>query len=146
MADSSAVNAISTENTFLMHSTDGSTYKKLVDIKEFPDLGAAPGTIDVTTLSDHQKMYLNDLLDTGALEFNCNYVKADYEALQAIAGKKGEQFAIWFGIDATGEPSGDYGKFTFKGELAVWVKGGGTSASVDMGISIAPSTAVEMAE
>lgn len=144
MADSSAVNAISTENTFLMHSTDGTAYTKLVDIKEFPDLGAAPSTIDVTTLSDHQKMYINDLLDTGTLEFNCNYVKADYETLSALSGKKGEKYAIWFGVDASGEPDGNYGKFTFRGELSVWVKGGSTSASVDMGVAIAPSSEVTL--
>ena len=50
--------------TFLMKGTGTGTltYAKLCDIKEFPDLGKAPGTIDVTTLSDGQKMYLPDIL------------------------------------------------------------------------------------
>jgi len=43
--------AISTYKTFLMHEQSG-TYEKLIDIKEFPDLGGAPEMIDVTTLSD----------------------------------------------------------------------------------------------
>ena len=50
--------AITSYKTFLMHSTDGTAYTKLVDIKEFPDLGKAPDTIDITTLSDSMKRYL----------------------------------------------------------------------------------------
>ena len=34
--------AISTYKVFLMKKGDGSTYSKLVDIKDFPDLGGAP--------------------------------------------------------------------------------------------------------
>lgn len=34
-----AYNASSTYKTFLMHSTDGSAYTKVIDIKDFPDLG-----------------------------------------------------------------------------------------------------------
>lgn len=36
--------AISTFKTFLMHKKEASTYEKLVDITEFPDLGSDPGT------------------------------------------------------------------------------------------------------
>ena len=34
-----AYNASSTYMSFLMHSTDGTTWTKLVDIRDFPDLG-----------------------------------------------------------------------------------------------------------
>ena len=45
--------AISSYNVVLKTSTTASgTYTKLVDIKDFPDLGSAPDTIEVTTLSD----------------------------------------------------------------------------------------------
>ena len=53
--------AITSYKTFLMHSTDGTAYTKLVDIKEFPDLGKAPDTIDITTLSDSMKRYLRQV-------------------------------------------------------------------------------------
>lgn len=133
--------AISTENTFLMKGTGTSsvTYSKLVDIKEFPDLGGAPGIIDTTTLTNHMKVGVADLIDPGELEFNCNYDPTDYATLVALKGKK-EKFAVWFGINASGQPDGHNGKFEFEGELSVWVKGGGVSAAVDMGVSIAPST------
>ena len=45
--------AISTYKIFLMMMQDsGSTYAKLVDIKDFPDLGGAPEMLETTTLSD----------------------------------------------------------------------------------------------
>lgn len=127
--------AITTENTYLIHKGTGSTWTKLVDIKEFPDLGKAPNTVDITTLSDHMKTALNGLVDPGALEFTANYDKTDFATLKALEGKS-EQYGIQFG------KTGGDGVFTFTGQLAVWVKGGGVEAAVDMGISIAPSTEI----
>ena len=40
--------AISTYKIFLMSSTDGSQYEKLIDIKSFPDLGGAPEMLETT--------------------------------------------------------------------------------------------------
>lgn len=135
--------------TFLMKKGTGSgnTYSKLCDIKEFPDLGGAPDTIDVTTLSDGQKMYLPDILDPGNLEFNANYDPTTYDTLKALEGKT-ESYAVWFGgTESNGvvTPDGSAGKFEFQGQLSVWVKGAGVSAAVDMGISIAPSTKITKA-
>ena len=135
--------------TFLMMkgTGTGATYSKLCDIKEFPDLGKAPDTVDVTTLSDGQKVYLPDILDPGMLEFTANYDSATYETLKALEGST-KDFAIWFGgTESQGvlTPSGSAGKFEFQGQLSVWVKGAGVSAAVDMGIGIAPSTKITKA-
>lgn len=132
--------------TFLMNSADGKTWSKLVDIKEYPDLGQAPDTLETTTLSDKMKTYINDILDTGGgLEFNFNYTPADYQTLQEHSGKQ-EHWAIWLGgTEAEGvlTPTGSEGKFSFQGEMTPWLKGAGTSAVVEMGASIAPSTPIE---
>lgn len=134
--------------TFLMHKKagEGNTWEKLVDVKEIPDLGQAPDTIDITTLSDGQKRYLADILDTGGgLEFNANYDLADYTKLKALEHKS-EDYAVWLGGTETGgvlTPDGSEGKFEFQGELTVWLKGVGVSAAHDMGISIAPSTEIK---
>lgn len=137
----------SSYKSFLMYKTSGesATYAKLVDIKEFPDLGSAPNTLDATTLSDKQKIYVNDIYDPGALEFSANYDPDDFDKLKALEGIQTE-YAIWFGGTETAgvlTPTGDLGKFEFKGELAVWVKGASVSAIRDMGISIAPSTEIK---
>lgn len=128
--------AITTEDTYLIYKNT-STWEKLVDIKDFPDLGSAPSTVDVTTLSNHMKVYLNGLVDPGALEFTANYDKTDYEKLFALAGSE-KEYGIQFG------KTGTDGVFTFKGELSVWVKGGSVEAAVDMGISIASATEIKL--
>lgn len=136
--------ARTTYQTYLMHSDDGQEWTKLVDIKEFPDLGKTPDTIDVTTLTHNQKTYLQDILDPGQLEFNANYDKADYEKIKALEHKS-QHYAVWFGGTGDGlsaVPDGNAGKFKFEGEITCWVKGGGVSAAVDMGIAIAVSTEI----
>lgn len=127
--------AITTENTYLIHKND-STWEKLVDIKEFPDMGKAPSTVDTTTLSDHMKTYLNGLVDPGSLEFNANYDKEDYAKLKALEADDDHKYGIQFG------KQGEDGVFTWTGDLSVWIKGGGVEAAVDMGIAIAPATEI----
>ena len=138
--------ARTTYMTYLMRKSSN-TYEKLVDIKEFPDLGGAPDTIDVTTLSDGMRVGLPDIIDPGSLEFNLNYDLEDYKKLKNLEGKE-ETYALWFGgteTDGLVVPDGNAGKFEFKGELKVWVKGNGVSSPVDMGLSITPSTEIKEA-
>lgn len=143
--------AINTYKTYLMKGTtsDGTTtWSKLIDIKDFPDLGSAPPTLDTTTLSDAMHTYINDILDTGGgLEFTANYTKSDYSTLEALKGST-EKYAVWFGASESNgvvTPDGSDGKFSFDGELSVWKKGAGVGAVQEMGISIAPSTVISFA-
>lgn len=138
--------ALTSYKTYLMYkkTSSSSTWEKLIDIKEYPDLGQAPDTLDATTLSDPQKMYENDILDTGSLEFTANYSLEDYNTLKALEGTETE-FSVWLGADTTGgvrTPSGEWGKFTFKGKLTVWKKGAAVSAIQEMGFAIAPTTEI----
>lgn len=134
--------AISTIYTFLMKSDNGTAYTKLLDISEFPDLGGEPEQIDVTTLTDTMRHYINGVQDTGSLQFSAFYTSADYTACKALEGTT-KYYAVWFGGDKSGStvnPSGGYGKFAFQGQLSVFVNGGGVNDPVGMTITIAPST------
>ena len=137
--------ATNTSKTFLMNSTTGSTYTKLVDIKETPDLGKAPEGLDATTLSDTMKVYVSDIDDPGGtLEFTANYDPTDYATLQQHVGKE-ENFAIWLGgSESAGviTPTGDLGKFEFKATLSVWLKSASVSAVREMGIGLTPTTKI----
>ena len=135
--------AISTYKVFLMKSTDGSQYEKLIDIKDFPDLGGAPETLETTTLSDAMQTYIPGIQNLDALEFNANYTKADFDSLKALEGTE-YSYAVWFGADASG-PKGDKGKFSFSGELSVYVNGAGVNAARTMTITIAPTTDITFA-
>ena len=136
--------AISTYKVFLMKKTD-STYEKLVDIKDFPDLGGAPESLETTTLSNAMQTYIPGIQSLESLEFTANYDKADYKKLNDLKGVETE-YAVWFGGTETGgvlTPDGSEGKFEFKGQLSVFVAGGGVNEVVDMTINIAPSTEIK---
>lgn len=137
--------AISTYKVFLMKK-EASTYEKLIDIKDFPDLGGSPEMLETTTLSDKMQTYIAGVQSLDALEFTANYTKSDYTAVKALADGAEHEFAVYFGgtegDNGTVTPTGTDGKFTFKGYLSVFVTGGGVNEVVGMTISIAPSTAI----
>ena len=139
--------AISTYKIFLMMKKDTS-YEKLIDIKDFPDLGGSPEMLETTTLSDKMQTYIPGIQSLDALEFTANYTKEDYTKLKALEGKETD-FAVWFGgteESSTLTPTGTDGKFEFKGQLSAYPVGGGVNEVVDMNITIAPSTPITMGE
>ena len=139
--------AISTYKSFLMVK-NSSTWEKLVDIKSFPDLGGAPELLETTTLSDSMTTNILGIQSLDALEFECNYTKADYTKLKEMEGED-KEFAVWLGGSEAGgvaTPTGEDGKFKFNGQLSVFVNGGGVNEVVNMTVSIAASTPITMGE
>lgn len=139
--------AISTYKVFLMKKgTSGATYEKLIDIKEFPDLGGDPEMLETTTLSDKMQTYIAGIQSLDALSFTANYTLTDYQKLVALEGKT-EDYAVWFGGTESGgtlTPSGADGKFEFSGQLTAYPTGGGVNEVVNLNISIAPSTPITL--
>ena len=129
--------AMSTYGVTLMKGTAGEggaiTYAKLVDIKDFPDLGGAPEMLETTTLSDSMQTYITGIQGSDALEFTANYDYTTYTTLVALKNTD-TPYAVDLG---TGN-----GRFTFSGYLSVRVNGGGVNEVVGMTITIAPSTAI----
>lgn len=139
--------ATSTYKTFLMKKGTGDAYEKLVDIKDFPDIGGSPEMLETTTLSDSMQTYIEGIQSSDAMEFTINYDLDTYETLLAMKGTETE-FAIWFGgTESSGvvSPTGDEGKFEFKGYLSVRVSGKGVNEVKEATISIAPSTPITLA-
>ena len=140
--------ASSSYRTFLMKKGTGSTYEKLVDIKDFPDLGGAPEMLETTTLSDNMQTYVEGIQSLDALEFTINYDLETYKTLMALKGVETE-FAVWFGGTGDGAnlvPTGSDGKFNFKGYLTPRVVGKGINEVKEAIISIAPSTPISLGE
>lgn len=139
--------AISTYKVFLMKKTTDA-YEKLIDIKDFPDLGGAPEMLETTTLSDRMQTYIPGIQSLDALAFTANYTKEDFSKLKALEGVEND-YAVWFGGTETAgvvTPTGTDGKFEFKGQLSAYPVGGGVNEVVDMNVTIAPSTPITMAE
>ena len=138
--------AISTYKVFLMYKAEGaSDYSKLIDIKEFPDLGGDPEMLDTTTLSDNMYTYIAGIQQLDALSFTANYTLADYTTLKELE-EQDLDLAVWFGGTGTPPdltPTGSEGKFEFKGQLVAYPNGGGVNEVVNMTVSVAPSTPIK---
>lgn len=136
--------AITTYKVFLMQK-ESDEYKKLIDIKDYPDLGGAPEMLQTTTLSNKMHTYEPGVQSSDALEFTANYDLKEYQKLKALEGKELD-LSVWFGGEDSGQgiatPTGSDGKFNFKGKLNVYLPGGGVNEVVDMKIVIAPTTEI----
>lgn len=143
--------AINTYQTYLMHKASAAAdYTKLVDIKDFPDMGGTPEMLETTTLSDPMQTFIKGIqtLDSSGLQFTCNYTKTDYQTLKALENETNHEFAVWFGATTSGStetPTGSDGKFEFTGSLSVFPTGGGVNEVVNMTVSIAPSSKINFA-
>ena len=139
---------ISTYQTYFMYrSTTSGTFAKVIDITNFPDLIPPKDRIDITTLSDYMRVFIQGIGDTSEFTLGANYTPENYAAIVALEGKQYE-YAIWFGASGTGGneiPDGHNGKFTWTGEVSAGVSGGGVNEAVGMTISATPSTVVVFA-
>ena len=139
--------ATSSYKSFLMYKKTGETYEKLVDIKDYPDIGGSPETLETTTLSDSMQTYINGIQSSEAMEFTINYDSDTFNTIEAMADTE-TSFAIWFGgTEASGvvTPTGSEGKFEFKGYISIRVSGKGVNEVREAVISIAPSTVITKA-
>lgn len=129
--------AISTAITTLLYSADeGTTYTKLVDIKSYPDLGGSPSRLDTTDLSAEKfKTNILGLQETPDFTFEANFDSASYVAIEALAGSV-YPFKIEFG------DNGEFGAFTWDGQVTVYANGGGVDEVRSMTIDISAETEV----
>ena len=130
--------AISTYGIELMYKGT-SAFERLVEIKDFPDIGGSRELLETTTLSSGMQTYIEGIQSADALEFTANYTKEDYDKIVALKDKE-QTFAIYFGENGTN------GAWYWKGTVSVRVTGGGVNEVVNMTISIAPSTEITTTE
>ncbi len=131
--------AISTQGVTLKWGASSAAMTKVIDIKDFPDLGGAPELLETTTLSDAAQTFILGIQSLSAMEFTANYTKADFEKVEGDANTD-LYYALEFGT------SGSEGVFEWQGQHSVYVVGAGVNAVTEMKIVIAPSTKPELSE
>lgn len=135
--------AKSTIGTFLMIK-ESETWNKLIDIKDYPDLGGSPERIQSTTLSNKQHTYELGVQDIGEMQVMANYESEEYDRIKAYDDDEEHDFAFWFGGEESNggvmTPTGEDGKFSFKGKLTCYVSGGGVNEIRNIMISLSNST------
>lgn len=141
--------ARSTMFSFLMQGTGTppTSWAKVVDIKDYADLGGSPEALDATTLTNWARVYIEGIEETQSnLTFTCNYTLADYQTVKALEGTE-KHWAVWFGGTKAGTtvtPTGSAGKFLFDGYLHVHVVGKGVNEVQEMQIDIIPTTEISL--
>ena len=139
------VRGIATYKTYMMYRTNSTgSWGKVVDITSFPDLIGTPERIDITSLSDAQRVYIAGIQDREDMTFNCNYTAQNFSDVHALEGHN-YNYAVWFG--ATGDvgseiPTGSDGKFEWWGDIRAGVTGGGVNEAVGMTVTCTPSTVI----
>ena len=130
--------AITTKGTklYINVKKEGATTSTVeVEIKSFPDMGAAPNYIECTTLSDEYQKFVEGVKPMAAMEFTANYDAGKFAEITAITDVADYELAF-----------GNGDKFTWKGRHKAIVVGGGVNAVVDMKISVMPEEEIAFAK
>ena len=53
---------------------EASTYADIPNLTEVPEIGGSPEKVDVTTLADNAKRYINGIKDYGDLDFKTCFI------------------------------------------------------------------------
>ena len=105
--------------------------KEITGLTDIPDMGAAPEKLDVTTLADEYRQYINGVKDFGDLEFTFIYESGEggnYAQLAAMEGQGVKPCIVTFPDNST---------FTFSGEISVRIVGVGVNAVITFVMSVA---------
>ena len=111
--------------------------KEIKGLTDIPDMGASPEKLDVTTLADEYRQYINGVKDFGDLEFNFIYesgADGNYAQLAAMEGAGVKQCVVTFPDGAT---------FTFEGDISVRILGVGVNAVITFAMSVALQSEIE---
>ena len=128
--------AKSTATTTLKFSaTQGGIYAKLVDIVNYPDLGATPSKLDTTDLTAAKfKTSILGLQEIPDLTFECNYDEAAYGTIAGMTG------TYWFNLEFG--TAGADGIFEWSGQVSVFANGGGVDEVRKMTVTCSAATEI----
>ena len=125
--------AILSKGIKLSYSSTGTeSYTDLTDLLEIPSLGGSIDKVDVTTLADASKKYINGIKDYGDLAFKFNYAKAQFTTLNGLTGSV--NFKVTLPDNTTA---------TFSGEPSVSLEGVGVGAAMTYTLNISLDSDIE---
>ena len=125
--------AILSKGIKLSYSSTGTeSYTDLTDLLEIPSLGGSVDKVDVTTLADASKKYINGIKDYGDLPFKFNYAKEQFNTLNGLTG------SIHFKVTLP-----DNVTATFSGEPSVSLEGVGVGAAMTYTLNVSLDSDIE---
>lgn len=132
------------QSTFgtMLYMYNTSAWKKLIPIKDFPDLGGEPEMIETTTLEDRIHTYILGIQSMDAMTFTANFDRAQYHELKGYEDGTIRYFKLVFSHGTQANMTDDYA-FYWAGQVSVYVNGGGVDEVIEMTISISPSMPIQ---
>ena len=124
--------AMNTYGISLKWGESAETVEKVVDVKDFPDLIAAPEMLETTTLNDKQVTRILGITGAADLTFTYNFTKEDFAKVEADANKH-----LFYVLEFA-----DGSKFSWEGQHVSGLPGKGVNEVVEAQITIAASTPV----
>ena len=119
-------------------SSETNKYAKLIDIKDYPDLGGDPELVETTTLSDSMQTNIMGIQSLDSLAFTCNYDSESYRKIKALHdANKDFKLAVIF---IEGGKTVAYG---WDGQIDVYITSGDTNAVREMSVSSVASTVIK---
>ncbi len=136
-----------TKDTHLDFSEDGSAFKELYGLNNYPDMGSEPDKTDVSNMRDKNKRYIDGLTDPGTLVFDFfynaetaadsgNVIKKSFSELQ---GKK-NTLLDWKLVF----PDGTY--YSWKGKPTVYITSAGVGDPMKYKLSVSMESDLEWKE
>lgn len=134
-----AAKAHSTIGTILKMGTASNSLDKVCPIKTFPQLGGEPEQIEVTDMEDEAQAFVPGVKSQESMAFTANYKQDAFSALKKLENQE-LVFELSFGKD------GSAGKFSWTGQLIVFVNEGEVNGGIEMTISVTPSSEIKNEE
>lgn len=109
-------------------------------IKDIPDMGGDPETVETTDLCDDAQTYIEGLQGSETMAFTANYNAFVLYAINTILKGKSRKCEIVFG-----DMAGVDGKFGFDAMVSARVNGFGVNEVREMTINAVPTSSIEQA-
>ena len=116
--------------TLSYKSGEATSYTKLTNLQDIPELGGTSESIEITTLDDAAHMYTDGILNYGdSLSFTFLYDKTQFNTLMALEG------SVSWQVGLPAETT-----CTFSGTSSVHLAGVGTNAALTYILAIKPDS------
>lgn len=112
-------------------TSSASSYTDLTNLTEIPALGGSTEKVDVTTLDDNAKKYIEGIKDYGDIQFKFIYDETQFNTLNGLDGSKYWQVTL----PATSQQATAI-KATFTGIPSVALEGAGVNAALTYTLTI----------
>jgi hypothetical protein len=116
---------------------NGTSWVALPDLQEIPEMGAVAEKVEVTTLADTAKKYINGIKDYGELVFKFLYANGVSDSYKLLAAKEAAGTVAAYKVTFP-----DNTTFVFSGFVSCKIDSAAVNAALTFSASIALNTAI----